>query len=151
MIVTPMTEETVAQVALLEADSFSTPWSESSIRQELQNPWALWYVAMEEEKLLGYIGIQYGMDGGDIMSIATAPEARGTGVGKALIATAAGVLREKKLGYLTLEVRPSNAPALGLYAAMGFSQVGRRKNYYRKPTEDAVLLTLFFEEEPKSC
>lgn len=151
MIVTPMTEETVAQVALLEADSFSTPWSESSIRQELQNPWALWYVAMEEEKLLGYIGIQYGMDGGDIMSIATAPEARGTGVGKALIAAAAGVLREKKLGYLTLEVRPSNVPALGLYAAMGFSQVGRRKNYYRKPTEDAVLLTLFFEEEPKSC
>lgn len=151
MKIIPMTESVVAQVAELEEASFATPWSEASIREELQNPWALWYVAMEEEAVLGYIGIQYGPDGGDIMSIATAPEARGRGVGKALISAAVSVLKEKELNYLTLEVRPSNAPALGLYTAMGFSQVGRRKNYYRKPTEDAILLTLFFEEEPKPC
>jgi ribosomal-protein-alanine N-acetyltransferase len=61
------------------------------------------------------------------------------------------LLREKQLGYLTLEVRPSNEPALKLYEAFGFRQVGRRPNYYKNPREDALLLTKFFEEGPESC
>lgn len=150
MNIIPMTIETVPQVAALEHASFSTPWSERSIREELENEWALWYVAMEGEQLLGYIGVQYGLDGGDIMSIATDPAFRGQGVGKRLISAVMTILRSKKLGYLTLEVRPSNEPALGLYRAMGFREVGRRKKYYKEPTEDALLLTLFFEEE-KIC
>ncbi len=151
MTITPMTPETVAPVAELEHASFSTPWSETSIREELSNEWALWLVAFAGDSFLGYIGIQYGPDGGDIMSIATAPASRGKGVAKALIRSARDFLREKGLGYLTLEVRPSNLSALGLYQAMGFTEVGRRKKYYRNPTEDAILLTLFFEEEPKTC
>lgn len=151
MEIRPMTRTTAESVAKLEAASFSTPWSYNAIREELENPWARWYVAMEEEKLLGYIGIQYGLDGGDIMSIATVPEARGQGIGGRLVETAAEVLKEKNLKYLTLEVRPSNAPALALYRKMGFCQVGRRKKYYKNPTEDAILLTLYFEEESRSC
>ena len=150
MNIIPMTLETVPQVAALEHASFTTPWSEKSIREELEHEWALWYVAMEGEKLMGYIGVQYGLDGGDIMSIATDPAFRGQGVGKKLISAMTEILKQKELGYLTLEVRPSNEPALGLYRSMGFQEVGRRKKHYQEPTEDALLLTLYFEEE-KTC
>lgn len=147
MNILPMTEQTVPQVADLESRSFSTPWSEKSIREELQNEWAMWYVAQEGDTFFGYIGIQYGLDGGDIMTIATEPEHRGRGIGKALILHVLDIFKEKQLGYLTLEVRPSNAPALALYENLGFLPVGRRKKYYKNPTEDALLLTLDIKEE----
>ena len=142
-----MTEAVVPQVAALEAACFSTPWSESSIRSELENPYAIWLVAMEGDVLAGYLGVQFGPDGGDIMTIATAPAFRGQGIGKQLLSAMVQILREKQLGWLTLEVRPSNAAAVGLYEAMGFREVGRRPRYYKKPTEDALLMTLLFEEE----
>ena len=147
MIITPMLSCHVPAVAALEKDSFSTPWSEKSIGEELNNEWALWYVALEGQTLLGYIGVQFGLDGGDIMTIATAPEARNRGLGQKLVETILEIFKEKDLGYLTLEVRPSNAPALGLYEKLGFQEVGRRKKYYREPTEDALLLTLYLKEE----
>ena len=145
--ITQMTHETVPVVAKLECACFSTPWSERSIREELGNEWAFWLTAMEGERLLGYIGIQYGLDGGDIMTIATEPDYWGKGIGKKLVLAAVEILKEKNLGYLTLEVRPSNLPAIALYESLGFREVGRRKKYYRDPTEDALLMTKFFEEE----
>ena len=143
----PMTADTVPAVSKLENACFSTPWSEKSIREELENEWAFWLTALEGENLLGYIGIQYGLDGGDIMTIATDPAVRGRGIAKALILASVELLKEKNLGYLTLEVRPSNASAIGLYESLGFCEVGRRKKYYRDPQEDALLMTKFFEEE----
>ena len=142
-----MTAETVPAVSKLENACFSTPWSEKSIREEMNNEWAFWLTAMEGESLLGYIGIQFGLDGGDIMTIATEPELRGKGIGKKLVLAAVERLQEKHLGYLTLEVRPSNLPAIALYESLGFREVGRRKKYYRDPVEDALLMTKFFEEE----
>lgn len=147
----PMTIKTVPQVVALEAESFSTPWSETSILGELENPWAIWLVALDGETVAGYLGIQYGPDGGDIMTIATAAAYRGRGVARTLISQGIEQLREKGLGYLTLEVRPSNTAAVGLYTALDFQPVGRRPRYYTKPTEDALLMTRFFEEENKSC
>ena len=147
MMIIPMTAETVPAVSKLENACFSTPWSEKSIREEMNNEWAFWLTAMEGESLLGYIGIQFGLDGGDIMTIATEPELRGKGIGKKLVLAAVEQLQEKHLGYLTLEVRPSNLPAIALYESLGFREVGRRKKYYRDPVEDALLMTKFFEEE----
>ena len=105
MILEPMTETTAPLVAALEAESFSTPWSETSIRAELENPYAIWLTALEGDTLAGYMGVQFGPDGGDIMTIATAPEFRGQGVGKGLIAAMTDRLRENGLRWLTLEVR----------------------------------------------
>ncbi len=147
MILERMTETTAPLVAVLEAESFSTPWSGTSIRAELENPYAIWLTALNGDALAGYMGVQFGPDGGDIMTIATAPEFRGQGVAKKLISAMAEMLKEKELRWLTLEVRPSNAQAVGLYQALGFREVGRRPRYYKKPTEDALLMTLFFEEE----
>ena len=147
MTITPMTAEIAPQVAALEARCFFTPWSEKSIRGELENPWAIWLTALEGDRLLGYLGVQYGPDGGDVMTVAVDPDCRGRGTAKVLLSAMEPLLREKGCKYLTLEVRPSNAAALGLYGSLGFRQVGRRPRYYRSPTEDALLLTKFYEEE----
>ena len=76
MKIQPMTIEYVPQVAVLEKSCFSTPWSEISIGSELQNQWAIWLVALEGDVLAGYLGVQYGPDGADIMTIATDPAFR---------------------------------------------------------------------------
>ena len=143
----PMNAHHVPQIAVLEAACFSTPWSENSIRAELSNPYAIWLAAMEGDALAGYLGVQFGPDGGDIMTIATDPNFRGRGAAKKLISAMTEIFLKKNLRWLTLEVRPSNEAAVGLYKAMGFREVGRRPRYYKKPTEDALLMTLFLKEE----
>ncbi len=149
MIIEPMTAQAVDDVAALEAQCFSTPWSHKDLVSELKNPWAIWITATESSQLAGYLGIQYGPDGADIMSIATSPNFRGKGIARQLLSHMEQLLIAKKLKWITLEVRPSNASALALYASQGFQQVGRRPKYYQKPTEDALLLTKYFEEGPK--
>ena len=144
-----MTDQTVDAVAQLESQCFSTPWSHKDLIAELKNPWAIWITAMENDALAGYLGIQYGPDGADIMSIATSPDFRGKGIAKQLLSHMESQLKALNLKWITLEVRPSNASALALYTSQGFQQVGRRPKYYQKPTEDALLLTKYFEEEPK--
>ena len=143
----PMSQQTVGQVAELEHRCFSTPWSYKDLVSELDNPWAIWLTAMEGDALIGYLGIQYGPDGADIMSIATDPAFRGKGAAKQLLSAMEQQLRALKLQWITLEVRPSNESARKLYESMGFQQVGRRPRYYQKPTEDALLLTKYFREE----
>ena len=146
MVITELTEAYVPAVASLEKSAFSEPWSEASIRGELENPWAIWLLAVEGGALAGYLGVQYGPDGGNVVTVATDPALRGRGAAKALFSAMEDRLREKGLAWLTLEVRPSNEAALGLYTALGFQTVGRRPRFYRKPTEDALLLTWFFRD-----
>lgn len=148
MTIEPMNPNTVEMVATLEEQCFSTPWSLKDLVSELDNPWAIWITATENGVLAGYLGIQYGPDGADIMSIATSQDFRGKGVAKLLLSHMEQQLKAKNLQWITLEVRPSNTAALALYASQGFRQVGRRPKYYQKPTEDALLLTKYFEEEP---
>ena len=130
----------VAQVAELEKMCFSDPWSEQSVASELDNILALWYVALDDDRVVGYIGSQTVCGETDVMNIAVHPDYRRRGIGQILIEE---LIREiSNLGSisLTLEVRASNAPALALYEKMGFAQVGLRKNYYRNPKEDALIL-----------
>lgn len=147
MEITTMNQRTVGRVAELERSCFSTPWSHKDLVAELENPWAIWLTAMDGDALAGYLGIQYGPDGADIMSIATDPAYRGQGIAKLLLTDMEQRLRTLKLQWITLEVRPTNESAQKLYASMGFQQVGRRPRYYQKPTEDALLLTKYFKEE----
>lgn len=147
MTIVPMNDTTASQVAALERRCFPDPWSEKSVREELTNPWAIWLTAMEGETVAGYLGIQYGPDGADIMNIATDPGFRKQGVAKQLLEEMCAILTKKKLQWLTLEVRQTNQPAISLYRGYGFMEVGRRKRYYRNPTEDAILMTKYFLEE----
>lgn len=130
----------VSQVAALERVCFSDPWSESSVAEELANPLSLWLVAMEDGQLAGYVGSQSVMGESDMMNLAVDPAFRRRGVGQSLVRALIEALGKHGNRSLSLEVRASNAPARALYQNLGFSQVGRRPNYYRNPKEDALIL-----------
>ncbi len=140
MEIVPMTSTHVSQAAALEALCFSAPWSEKSLREELDNPLALWLVAVEGGELVGYIGSQTVLGETDMMNLAVAPACRRRGIARGLVLALMDTLREQGSHSLTLEVRRSNSPARALYESLGFAQVGLRKNYYQRPREDGVIL-----------
>ena len=140
MTIVQMNESHVSQVAELEKICFSDPWSEKSVASELSNPLSLWLVAEEEGRVAAYIGSQTVMDETDMMNVAVHPDFRRRGLGEQLVMQLVARLKENGSHCLLLEVRASNAPAIGLYEKLGFAQIGRRKNYYRNPREDALIL-----------
>ena len=136
-----MNEGHVAQVAELEKICFgSAAWSERSVASELENALALWLVALDGDTVAGYVGSQTVMDETDMMNVAVHPDYRRQGIGEKLVAELVAELKKLDSHALMLEVRASNAPAIALYEKMGFQQVGLRKNYYRNPKEDALIL-----------
>ena len=141
MIFAKMTEDHVAQVAQLEKICFgSAAWSENSIASELKNDLALWIVAEDAGKVLGYVGSQTVMDETDMMNVAVHPDHRNQGIATGLIVGLIGALKKRGSRCLTLEVRASNETAIRLYRSLEFQEAGRRKNYYRNPREDALIL-----------
>ena len=140
MMITKMTSAHVAQIAALEKICFSDPWSEKSVASELDNKLAYWLVAVEGDTVAGYIGSQTVMDETDMMNVAVHPDFRRRGIAEALVTGLVEYLKTVGSRCLTLEVRASNAPAIALYGKLGFAEIGRRKNYYRNPREDALIL-----------
>lgn len=90
----------------------------------------------------GYIDVKTVVDEGYIGNIAVKPEFRRQGIADELIAAVLSRAHDEKLSFVTLEVRASNAAALGLYLKHGFKEEGRMKNYYFDPREDAVIMTV---------
>ena len=132
-----MNESHVSAVAELERQNFSEPWPEIAVRSELTNKLALWLVAVEDGVVAGYVGSQTVLQEADMMNIAVADTPRRRGIARMLVQE---LIARLDAGMLTLEVRASNAGAIALYESLGFQQVGLRKNYYRKPKEDALIL-----------
>ena len=135
-----MNESHVQQIAALEQCCFSDPWSENSVASELENPLSLWLIAEEDGAVCGYVGSQTVLDETDMMNIAVHPDCRRKGIAAALIAELVSRLKARGSRILRLEVRESNLPAIALYEALGFTQLGLRKNYYRNPKENALIL-----------
>lgn len=135
-----MKAEHVPQVAQLEKICFADPWSELSISLELTNVWSYWVVALDGDTVVGYVGSQSSIDEADIMNVAVHPDYRRQGIAENLINTLVAELKNRGCHALLLEVRVSNTPAITLYEKLGFVQVGCRKNYYRNPKEDALIL-----------
>ena len=140
MILEKLNASHVAQIAQLEKICFSDPWSERSVASELENKLSCWLVAMEGEQVAGYIGSQTVCGETDMMNVAVHPDHRRKGIAEKLILALIEELKGMESHCLTLEVRASNAPAIALYEKLGFQEVGRRKNYYRNPREDALIL-----------
>lgn len=138
--ITEMTRAHTAQVAALERCCFADAWSERSITAETENPLALWLVAVQDDRVIGYIGSQTVLDESDMMNLAVEAQARRSGVGRALVDALCERLRQRGSRALSLEVRASNDAALALYRGLGFEQVGLRRGYYRNPKEDALIL-----------
>ena len=140
MKIVRMAADHVAAVAELEKLCFSDPWSENSVASELNNELSLWLVALDGDTVAGYIGSQTVCGETDMMNVAVHPDYRKRGIAASLILDLVEELRKKGSHSLTLEVRASNAPAISLYEKLGFDQAGLRKNYYRNPREDALIL-----------
>ena len=140
IVFTEMKAVHVPQVAQLEKLCFADPWSEMSIASELQSIWSYWVVALDGDQIVGYVGSQSSVDETDIMNIAVHPDWRRRGIAESLIENLIAELKKRGSHALMLEVRVSNAGAIALYEKLGFHQVGCRKNYYRNPKEDALIL-----------
>lgn len=132
-------KENIKEIAEIEKACFSTPWSEKSIEESLNNPNSHFYIAYVEGNAAGYIGVQIFSGEGYVTNVATLPKFRRCGVAKALIAEAL----KNDMEFLTLEVRESNSPAIKLYESFDFKVVGKRPRFYREPTEDAILMTKY--------
>lgn len=140
----PLDRSTVPDVAAIERECFSQPWSEDMIAEELYNDNASYIVAVAEDgTVVGYAGLQAVLDEGYITNIAVKAQYREQGVASELL-TAFLRFAETRLAFLTLEVRVSNQKAINLYLKHGFTQVGRRKDFYQSPKEDAILMTREF-------
>lgn len=136
----PMTLRHIPELAQLEQQCFSLPWTAAQLAEELANPSAVFLVAELEGKVVGYGGMLVAADEGAVTNIAVFPAYRGRGFGKALTAALLEEACRRGLALVALEVRESNAVAIALYQSLGFVEAGRRKAFYEKPREDAKIL-----------
>ena len=141
MTVVPMEERHLDTLAEIEKACFHAPWSADMLREELGK--GIFLVAEQDGAVAGYVGCQTVLDEGYITNVAVSPDFRRQGIGRQLIQALTERAQQAQLAFVTLEVRASNAPAIALYTAAGYEPVGRRKNFYRSPTEDAILMTLY--------
>lgn len=142
--ITKMTIEDVPEIAALEKVCFSAGWSEKSFRDEMSNRLAIYHVARDNGKCIGYAGFWNVSGEGGITNVAVLPEYRRKGVGSKLITEMIKTAETLKLDLLTLEVRKSNTAAQGLYSKFGFEIIGERKRYYSDNGEDAYIMTKAF-------
>ena len=143
--IVPMTGDHLDEAAELERICFTTPWSRNMLAEELENDLSAFLVALDgNENVAGYAGLQVILDEGYITNVAVRPECRRSGIAGRLLQVFLDFARAHKLAFLTLEVRASNYGAIALYGSLGFRSVGRRKNYYEHPKEDAIIMTKEF-------
>jgi ribosomal-protein-alanine N-acetyltransferase len=129
----------VAQVAPIERAVFSDPWSERDLNDCVATG-VPFLVAAHGGAVIGYVIARHALDEAEILNLGVVPTRQRQGVGRALVQGMLAQLRQWGVATVFLEVRESNSAARRLYGALGFAQVGRRRNYYRRPTEDAVVL-----------
>ena len=142
--IVPMDRSHIQQIAALEKECFSTPWTENMLEDALFDSQASFIVAEAEDgSILGYAGLHVIVDEGYIDNIAVEEAARRHGVASALLDVYCR-FGAVNLAFLTLEVRKSNLPAIALYEKFGFQQAGLRPGYYQHPREDAVIMTREF-------
>ena len=143
--IVPMTADHLDEVAELERLCFSVPWSRNMLAEELDNALSAMLVALDDQgRVAGYAGLQVILDEGYITNVAVRPDCRRQGVAGQILQVFLDFAQAQGLAFLTLEVRASNQAAILLYGSRGFRGMGRRKNYYEHPREDAIIMTKEF-------
>lgn len=129
----------------IEQESFSQPWTKQMMLDANNAEKSVILAAKEDNVILGYATAHYVLDEGYLDNLAVKAGCMSNGVGTKIMQSLIDWCKEHSLAFLTLEVRQSNTAARHLYEKMGMKQVGYRKNFYSKPQEDAVLMTVYFE------
>jgi ribosomal-protein-alanine N-acetyltransferase len=138
-----LNESDAEEIAFIEKECFSDPWSVNSILDSMKGN-NIFLGIRDKGTLIGYLSLYESLDEGYINNIAVLKDKRRRGIGKALLKEITDYAVLKGLAFISLEVRVSNTPAINLYSSFGFKEEGRRKNYYKNPTEDAIILTRRF-------
>lgn len=139
--IVPMEQKHIPKLVELEQCCFSQPWNEQNLSEELENHTAHFIVAECSGEVVGYMGIFTVCESCYVSNIAVFPAYRRQGIASLLIENACGIAAENDAESISLEVRPSNSGAIALYQKKGFEEVGLRRNFYRNPTEDGLILT----------
>jgi ribosomal-protein-alanine N-acetyltransferase len=126
----------------LERLCFTDPWSALAFDELLRFPLTVALVAEQQNEILGYLIARVVAEEAEILNLAVVPERRRTGLGADLLEAGLTALQESGATRVWLEVRESNAAAQALYRRRGFEAVGRRTRYYKRPVEDALVLSL---------
>ena len=140
----PLADEHVASVAALEKMCFSSPISNANIRNFLVNGIGKGFVLVETESgsVVAYGGVMAVAGEAQILNVATHPDYRGRGFARKVLEAIIGYSKSEGVEFITLEVRENNSVAIGLYRSCGFYEVGRLKQYYKHPCEDALILKM---------
>jgi ribosomal-protein-alanine N-acetyltransferase len=138
----PGLPEDIPAVAAIERASFGDPWSEAAFRELLRMRSAIFLVATRGamRAVAGYVIAIVAADEAEILNLAVIPSDRRHGLGGELLDAGLAAVADQGARAAFLEVRESNAAALGLYASRGFAPVSKRSRYYRNPVEDALVL-----------
>lgn len=142
MKIVPFSEDDVKGIVLIENECFSAPWSEESVRAELENENARFLVAKAGDKVLGYIGVHEIAGEAYIANVAVSRKYRRFKIASVLMAEAESGAKIRGCEFISLEVRKSNSPAIALYEKRGYTVRGERKNFYSNPTENGIIMTL---------
>lgn len=138
MEILDLTEEYLTQVDALDREIFPhSPWGIESFRGNIKNDYDHPVMAVENGTVVGY-GVLRQIDAGEILLVGVKPEERRKGIGRRLVAEMLD--RSNRGENIFLEVREGNTAARRLYISMGFMQIARRRNYYKDPVEDAVIM-----------
>jgi ribosomal-protein-alanine N-acetyltransferase len=152
IIIRKMLTGDILQVHEIGKQCFTTPWQVISFEYELENRDAILKVAVLNAEIAGYICVRSILDVTHVMDLAVTPRLRRMGIGSLLLRDALQELRRTRpdISLITLEVRESNIAAVKLYEKYGFREIGRRRGYYKKPAEDALIMELDMNSDNSS-
>ncbi len=158
MTIREMNFDDIAEIAEIEKLYSETPWDANGLLTYLLRDDTIFLVAdsldfvpaegeapedyYDTPHLLGYAGLLMVPYEADILNITVRPEARRQGIATQLLGKIGELAESRGVTVIHLEVRESNTPARTLYGKLGFTVDGIRKNYYERPRENAVLMTL---------
>jgi ribosomal-protein-alanine N-acetyltransferase len=140
------TSANVKEMRKIEEESFSIPWTETSIAYEISQAQSVCFVAIDEsQRIIGHVYMRQIIDEGDIINIAVRKSHRNQGVGTHLMQKLIEDAKSQGVIKITLDVRKSNEPAINLYKKFGFSAEGIRKSYYDQPSEDGIIMVKYYK------
>jgi len=138
----------VHEIAGIENASYSMPWSEASFLSEVYSQHSITRITELNGKIVAYVCIKQVADEGVLMNLTVHPDYRRQGIANMLFSNVREDLRRNGCRFLFLEVRTSNISAKNLYEKLNFKVIGTRKDYYLRPTEDALVMILELSSHP---
>ena len=145
IVIDVLKQKYIDELCEIESASFSNAWTKENFVSELNNPASVFFVALNGGEVAGCVAMNNALGEGFISKLMVSEKNRRQGIGRLLLEKLCEYAEQNRMFALTLEVRESNTPAISLYEKAGFKNLGKRKNFYRNPKEDAVIMTKEFK------